>query len=143
MAASPILPTPLWGIQNELMEGTQNLGTFSPNESRAVSLTSGEWSIYSNDDEYISSVEGGSEFRAPTIPGVYSISSKEEEKQFIVQLTSGERSIQEGTSFELGTVQNSGLEETTKKSLVQWLLLPILLLLVLEWEVQRRRGFAN
>ncbi|HCG4536172.1 TPA: BatA and WFA domain-containing protein [Salmonella enterica subsp. enterica serovar Typhi str. AG3] len=139
----PSFPLLLWGIQNELMEGTQNLGTFSPNESRAVSLTSGEWSIYSNDDEYISSVEGGSEFRAPTIPGVYSISSKEEEKQFIVQLTSGERSIQEGTSFELGTVQNSGLEETTKKSLVKWLLLPILLLLVLEWEVQRRRGFAN
>ncbi|MFC7687522.1 BatA and WFA domain-containing protein [Ureibacillus sp. GCM10028918] len=139
----PSFPLLLWGIQNELMEGTQNLGTFSPNESRAVSLSMGEWSIYSSEDEYISSVEGGSEFRAPTIPGAYTINSKEEEKQFIVQLSSGERSIQEGTSFELGTIQNGGEEETTKKSFVQWLLIPILLLLVLEWEVQRRRGFAN
>lgn len=139
----PSFPLLLWGIQNELMEGTQNLGTFSPNESRAVSLSSGEWSIYSSEDEYISSIEGGSEFRAPTIPGVYTVSSKEEDKQFIVQLSSEEHSIQEGTSFELGTVENGGEEETTKKSFIQWLLIPILLLLLLEWEVQRRRGFAN
>lgn len=139
----PSFPLLLWGIQNELMEGTQNLGTFSPNERRAVSLTSGEWSVYSMQDEYIASIDGGSEFRAPRVPGVYTISSKEEEKHFIVQITSGERSIQEGASFELGNVQNDGQEETTKKSFVQWLLIPILLLLVLEWEVQRRRGFAN
>ena len=139
----PSFPLLLWGIQNELIEGTQNLGTFTPNESRAVALASGEWSVYSNEDEYISSVEGGSEFWAPIIPGVYSISSKDEEKHFIVQLSSGERTIQDGTSFELGTVQNNGQEESTKKSLIQWLLIPILLLLLLEWEVQRRRGFAN
>ncbi|MDN4495437.1 vWA domain-containing protein [Ureibacillus aquaedulcis] len=139
----PSFPLLLWGIQNELIEGTQSLGTFSPGESRAVSLSSGEWSIYSGEGEYISTVEGGGEFRAPATPGVYTISSKEEEKQFIVELSSGERSIQEGTSFELGAIQNGAQEETTKKSFVQWLLIPILLLLVLEWEVQRRRGFAN
>ncbi len=139
----PSFPLLLWGIQSELMEGTQHLGTFLPNESRAVALTPGEWSVYSKAEDYISSVEGGNEFKAPTIPGLYTISSEDEEKQFIVQLSSRERSIQEGTSFELGTVQNGGQEETTKKSFVQWLLIPILLLLVLEWEVQRRRGFAN
>jgi len=139
----PSFPLLLWGIQNEILEGTQNLGTFSPNESRAVSLTSGEWSIYSKEDEYISSVEGGKEFKAPTIPGVYTIRSKNQEKQFIVQVTNHERSIQQGTSFELGNIQNEGQEEPTKKSFTKWLLIPILLLLVLEWEVQRRRGFAN
>ena len=139
----PSFPLLLWGIQNELTEGTRNLGTFSPNESRALALTSGEWSVYSHDDDYISSVEGGSEFRAPTTPGAYTVRSKDEGKQFIVQLSSQERSIQEGTSFELGTIQSEGQEETVKKSFVQWLLIPILLLLVLEWEVQRRRGFAN
>ncbi|HWL12186.1 MAG TPA: BatA and WFA domain-containing protein, partial [Ureibacillus sp.] len=77
----PSFPLFLWGIQNELTEGTQNLGTFSPNESRAVSLASGEWSIYSSDDEYVSSIEGGTEFRAPIIPGIYTIRSDEEEKQ--------------------------------------------------------------
>ena len=139
----PSFPLFLWGIQNELTEGTQNLGTFSPNESRAVSLASGEWSIYSSDDEYVSSIEGGTEFRAPIIPGIYTIRSDEEEKQLSVQLSRQELSIQEGTSFELGTVRDMGEQKTIKKSFVQWLLLPILLLLVLEWEVQRRRGFAN
>lgn len=139
----PSFPLLLWGIQNELMEGTQSLGTFSPNESRAVALTSGEWEIYSSEEEYITSVQGGSEFKAPKIPGVYTIRSKDEDKKFIVQLSSQERSIQEGTSFELGTVPPGGEEEITKKSFIQWLLIPILLLLVLEWEVQRRRGFAN
>ncbi|KGR78091.1 vWA domain-containing protein [Ureibacillus sinduriensis] len=139
----PSFPLLLWGIQNELMEGTQNLGSFSPNESRAVSLAPGEWSIYSSEDEYISTVEGGSEFRAPTVPGVYTARTQEEEKQLIVQLSSGERTIQEGTSFEIGTIQNVAEQETSKKPFIQWLLIPILLLLVLEWEVQRRRGFAN
>lgn len=139
----PSFPLFLWGIQNELLVGTQNLGTFAPNESRAVSLTAGEWSVYSGEDEYITSFEGGSEFRAPTIPGVYSIRSNQEEKQFIVQLSAKERTIEEGTSFELGTIQNSGEEETTKQSFILWLLIPILLLFVIEWEVQRRRGFAN
>ena len=87
----PSFPLFLWGIQNELVEGTQNLGTFSPSESRAVSLTPGEWSIYSGEDEYISLVKGGNAFQAPVVPGVYSVRSNEEEKHFIVQLSGNER----------------------------------------------------
>lgn len=139
----PSFPLFLWGLQNELVEGTENLGTFSPNESRSVPLATGEWSIYSGEDEYVSSIEGGSEFRAPVKPGLYSIRSNKEEKQFIVQLSPEERTVQEGTSFELGMIKNSGEEEETKQSFIQWLLIPILLILVIEWEVQRRRGFAN
>ena len=139
----PSFPLFLWGIQNEMIEGTKSIGTFSPNEERSVALTAGEWSIYSADDEYITSIESGLEFQAPSKPGIYSIRSEEVEKQFIVQLSTKERSISEGTSFELGAIQENVKEETTKKSLLTWLLIPILLLLVIEWEVQRRRGFTN
>ena len=51
--------------------------------------------------------------------------------------------IKEGTSFEIGSIQNDGEEKSTKQSLLIWLLIPILILLVIEWEVQRRRGFTN
>lgn len=139
----PSFPLFLWSVQNELMAGTTSLGTFSPNESRAISLISGDWSIYASDDEYISSFENARQFKAPTEPGLYTVKSQEEEKPFIVQLSAQERTIREGTSFELGALENSSEEETSKTSLLLWLLLPILLLLVIEWEVQRRRGFAN
>lgn len=139
----PSFPLFLWSLQNELLEGTTSLGTFSPNESRGVSLAAGDWSIYSKDDEYISSFENANQFKAPTKPGLYTVRSNEEEKLLIVQLSENEREIKEGTSFELGTVQNKGNEESSKKSIIIWLLIPILLLLVIEWEVQRRRGFTN
>ncbi|MEL3959745.1 hypothetical protein MKZ01_00270 [Lysinibacillus endophyticus] len=133
----------LWSLQNELLEGTTSLGTFSPNESRGVSLAAGDWSIYSKDDEYISSFENANQFKAPTKPGLYTVRSNEEEKLLIVQLSENEREIKEGTSFELGTLQSKGNEESSNKSIIIWLLIPILLLLVIEWEVQRRRGFTN
>lgn len=139
----PSFPLFLWSLQNELLEGTTALGTFSPNESRAVSLIPGDWSIYTVEDEYVASFKKGSEFKAPTEPGLYKIRSNNGEKQFNVQLPMEERTIAEGTSFELGSLQNSGEEESSKQSIVVWILFPILLLLLLEWEVQRRRGFAN
>ncbi|RHW31448.1 VWA domain-containing protein [Lysinibacillus yapensis] len=139
----PSFPLFLWGIQNELTQGKTTLGAFFPNERRAVSLPSGEWTIYSSDNEYVSSLDGGSEFRAPMLPGSYTVRSNEEEKQFVVQLSSQEREIEEGRSFELGSVKQNREEEATKKPLLRWLLIPILLLLAIEWEVQRRRGFAN
>lgn len=139
----PSFPLFLWSLQNEMMEGATSLGVFSPNESRAVSLIPGDWSIYSKDDEYISSFENASLFKAPTKPGLYSARLNDDEKLFLVQLSNEERTIEKGTSFELGSLQASGEQESSKQSILIWLLLPILILLVIEWEVQRRRGFAN
>ncbi|RUL48279.1 vWA domain-containing protein [Lysinibacillus antri] len=139
----PSFPLFLWSLQNELVEGTTSLGMFSPNESRAVSLTSGDWSIYSEGDEYIASFTNASQFKAPSKPGFYSVRLNDEQKQFIVQLPSKERTITEGTSFELGSLERNGEEQSSKKSILIWLLIPILVLLVIEWEVQRRRGFTN
>ncbi|MFJ8238014.1 BatA and WFA domain-containing protein [Ureibacillus sp. NPDC094379] len=139
----PSFPLFLWSLQNELVEGTTSLGTFSPNEHRTVPLTTGDWSIFSANSEYISAFDKPSAFRAPIEPGVYTVRSNNEEKQMIVQLSGQERILKEGKSFELGMVQNNGQEETSKRSLLNWLLIPILLLLLIEWEVQRRRGFTN
>ncbi|MGE7667759.1 vWA domain-containing protein [Ureibacillus composti] len=139
----PSFPLFLWSIQNELVEGTTSLGAFSPNEHRTVSLTPGDWSIYSANNEFVSVFDKPSDFRAPIEPGVYKVRSNNEEKQMVVQLSGQERILKEGKSFELGMVQNNGQEETSKRYLLIWLLIPILLLLIIEWEVQRRRGFTN
>lgn len=138
----PSFPLFLWSVQNELMEGKASLGIFKPNEERAVSLVAGDWSIYTADGDYISSYEPPQAFRAPAKPGYYVIRSGQEEKPFIVELPQKERTIREGASFELGSA-GSGQEKAEEQSLAKWLMLIILVLMVLEWEVQRRRGFAN
>jgi hypothetical protein len=80
---------------------------------------------------------------APSQPGVYILKSGLMEKQFAVELEEQEKHIEKGTSFTIGTPSQRGVEETVKSSLVPWLLLLIVFLLLLEWEVQRRRGFTN
>lgn len=139
----PSFPLFLWSAQSELIEGTTSLGAFSPNESRAIAVSPGNWSVYTADDEYVTSFEKANQFQAPAEPGLYVVRSDEGEKQFTVQLAEQERVIKEGTSFELGMMQSNGKKESANVSLIIWLLIPILLLLVIEWEVQRRRGFTN
>ncbi|NLY79297.1 MAG: VWA domain-containing protein [Lysinibacillus sp.] len=138
----PSFPLFLWSIQNELVEGKTSLGVFSPNEQRAVSLVAGDWSIYTAEGDYISSFENAQEFQAPSKPGLYVVRSENEVKPFIVQLPQKERTIEEGTSFELGKI-SIGEEEIANQSIAKWIALVILIILVVEWEVQRRRGFAN
>lgn len=138
----PSFPLFLWSVQNELVEDQLSLGTFMPNERRAVSLVSSDWSIYNQEGEYIDSFEKAVDFKAPSKPGLYIVRSKNEEKPFIVQLPLNERTIQEGTSFEIGKI-TGGEKEMANASLVQWVALIILVIITLEWEVQRRRGFAN
>ena len=138
----PSFPLFLWSVQNELAEDQVSLGTFIPNEQRAVSLVPADWSIYSQEGDYIYSFEQASNFKAPSRPGLYVVRSKHEEKPFIVQLPQNERSIQDGTSFEIGKI-TGGTEETTNTSFVQWIALIIFIIILIEWEVQRRRGFTN
>ena len=139
----PSFPLFLWSLQNEFQEGLQSLGTFKPNESRAISLVGDDWTIYSDEDEYITTIEDSGRFKAPIKPGLYTIRSENDEKRFLVQLSNQERSIQKGSSFELGQIQSDGENVSSNESLLPWILFIILMLLVIEWEVQRRRGFAN
>jgi len=138
----PAFPLFLWSAEQELSASIGSLGIFTPNEQRAVALAQGDWSIYSQKDEFLSSITNGL-LTAPMTPGIYTARSNNEEKRFIVQLQAQERVIEKGTSYTLGKLQDNGKEELSKTSFVPWLILMILVLLVLEWEVQRRRGFTN
>lgn len=138
----PSFPLFLWSAEQQLSESIGSLGIFTPNEQRAVALAQGDWSVYSQDDEFLSSVTNGL-VTAPMKPGIYTTRSNDEEKRFIVQLQAQERVIEKGTSYTLGELQDKGKKEISKTSFVPWLILIILVLLVVEWEVQRRRGFTN
>ena len=138
----PSFPLFLWSAEQQLSESIGSLGIFAPNEQRAVALAQGDWSVYSQDDEFLSSITNGL-LTAPIKPGIYTARSNNEEKRFIVQLQAQERVIEKGTSYTLGELQDNGKEEISKASFVPWFILIILVLLVLEWEVQRRRGFTN
>ncbi len=138
----PSFPLFLWSAQQQLSESIGSLGIFTPNEQRSVALTQGEWSVYSQDDEFLSTITNGL-LTAPMKPGVYTARANSEEKRLIVQLQAQERVIEKGTSYTLGELQENGKEEVSKTSFVPWLILIILVLLVTEWEVQRRRGFTN
>ncbi|WP_238542747.1 vWA domain-containing protein [Lysinibacillus boronitolerans] len=138
----PSFPLFLWSTEQQLTESVGSLGIFSPNEQRAVALAQGDWNVYSQEDEFLSSVTKGM-LTAPKEPGIYMVRSNNEEKQLIVQLQAQERVIEQGTSFTLGDISDNGKEEVSMTSFVPWLIVIILLLLVSEWEVQRRRGFTN
>lgn len=138
----PSFPLFLWSVEQQLSESVGTLGIFTPNEQRAVALAQGDWSIYSQEDEFLSTIDHGL-LTAPMKPGIYTARSNDEEKHLIVQLQSQERVIEQGTSYTLGDIQENGKEVVSKASFVPWLVLVILVLLVTEWEVQRRRGFTN
>jgi len=138
----PSFPLFLWSAEQQLSESIGSLGIFTPNEQRAVALKQGDWSVYSQDDQFLSSITNGL-LTAPMKPGIYTARSEDEEKRLIVQLQAQERVIRKGTSYTLGELKENGKEEIAKASLVPWLILIILLVLVTEWEVQRRRGFTN
>lgn len=138
----PSFPLFLWSAEQQLSESIGSLGIFTPNEQRAVALKQGDWSVYSQDDQFLSSITNGL-LTAPMKPGIYTARSEGEEKRLIVQLQAQERVIPKGTSYTLGDLKENGKEEIAKASLVPWLILLILLVLVTEWEVQRRRGFTN
>ncbi len=139
----PSFPLFLWSAVQELSSIGQPLGTFTPLEERAIPLVENEWAIYRADGEYVSSFENGKQFRAPAEPGQYQIVAEDEMKQFVVQLAQSERKIEKGTSFTIGQIENEGTEEQGENSIVPYLILVILVLIVTEWEVQRRRGFTN
>lgn len=139
----PSFPLFLWSALQELSTKGQPLGTFTPLEERAIPLVENDWAIYRADGEYVSSFENGKQFRAPAEPGPYQIVADDEKKQFVVQLAQSERKIEKGTSFKIGQIENKGKEEQGENSIVPYLILLIIVLIVTEWEVQRRRGFTN
>ena len=81
---------------------------------------------------------------APREPGVYVIRSGEKEKYFTVALSQKEKEISKGASYSIGAQKTDKQSENHEQfSLVPFLIVLLLLLFVIEWEVQRRRGFTS
>ncbi|MCZ8536476.1 BatA and WFA domain-containing protein [Paenisporosarcina quisquiliarum] len=143
----PSFPLFLWSAREQMATNSEDIGTFSPNERRSLSLVAdeekGEWEVFSSSNEYIKTIQNGGQFSAPSRPGLYVLTSGKTEKQFAVALEQQEKHIEKGTSFAIGSASQEDVQETVKTSMVPWLLLLIVLLLMIEWEVQRRRGITN
>lgn len=143
----PSFPLFLWSAREQMSTNSQSIGPFSPNQRKSLSLVAddpqGEWELFSDTEEFIQTFQNGGQFSAPNRPGLYLLKSGQEEKQFTVELEQQEKHLEKGTSFAIGGSSQEGAEEMVKTSLVPWFLLLIVGLLLIEWEVQRRRGFTN
>ncbi|WP_399628385.1 BatA and WFA domain-containing protein [Sporosarcina sp. SG10008] len=141
----PSFPLFVWSSAELLRSETDSLGLFVPNERKAVlsGRTENGLEIYTIDDEYVTTITDGSSFIAPTSPGIYKALDGGVEKMFAVQLEKSEKELVQGSSYQIGHAENvKGNEEG--KNRIGWLfLVPLLLLLLIEWEVQRRRGYPN
>ena len=143
----PSFPLFLWSAREHMSSHSDYIGTFSPNERKSLSLVAddkeGGWEVFSDSDEYINTMQNGGQFTAPSRPGLYVLKSGESEKQFTVALEQQEKQLEKGTTFAIGTSSEGSVTETVNTSVVPWFLLLIVLLLLSEWEVQRRRGITN
>lgn len=143
----PSFPLFLWSAREQMSTDGNYIGVFSPKERKPLSLLSDkgerEWEIFSVQGEYITSIQNGGQFEAPSRPGLYIIQSGSIKKEFSVALHQQEKKLEEGTSYTIGSSSVNVIQQTVKSSMVPWFILVIVLLMLVEWEVQRRRGFTN
>ena len=141
----PSFPLFIWSsVEMNRTEGN-TLGTFTPNERKAVigSGASGGIEVYTVEDEYVTTSEEPSSFVAPVRPGIYVARDGDSEKLFSVELESVEKELVEGTSFRIGRMTNEGGTESGQRMIGMLFIIPVLFLMLMEWEVQRRRGYPN
>ena len=134
-------PLFLWSVQNSLTATSSALGSFTPNREAILRVEEGDFDIY-QDDSYITTGTAGQPVRMPAEPGVYQLRQGKHVQSFVVQLQPEERILPKGTTFALGEA-NQAQGKKSAQTFVPLLLVPIILLLMMEWEVQRRRGFTN
>lgn len=141
----PSFPLFVWSAAEQLRSDTDTLGLFVPNERKAV-LSAGKadgLEVFTLKDEYVTTFADGSSFVAPARPGIYKVRDGGSEKSFAVQLEQAEKDLVVGASYRIG--QTAAIEEAEEgMQMIGWLfIIPLLLLLLIEWEVQRRRGYPN
>ncbi|AYC29086.1 vWA domain-containing protein [Paenisporosarcina cavernae] len=144
-ALHPSFPLFLWNMTNELSLANQSLGIFQPNEKRSVSIEkqSSDLELFTWGNELLATIPEGSAFQAPAKPGVYRVVTANDEKTFTVLLPASEKTITTGRTFVQGSVKESTKAVTTSNSFLMAIVLLLVLLMALEWEVQRRRGFTT
>ena len=141
----PSFPLFMWSVKEQLSAGNTYLGTFTPNERRPQSLGSAanEWEIYTLDDSYQYSIENGGAFIAPKNQGYMYFVPMISRKTFPYALSQKEKEIEKGNTYKVSGQQIEMSENYSQHSFVPYILLLLLLLFVIEWEVQRRRGFTS
>lgn len=141
----PSFPLFFWSAAEMLTTDNNIAGTFTPNERKALVTSGGskEIEVFTIDDQYISTHMDGGSFVAPAKPGIYKLLDNGKEKMLTVQLESSEKLVEHGASYSLGGITTLNGKEEGKNPIGWLILLPVLLLLLIEWEVQRRRGYPN
>jgi hypothetical protein len=138
-------PLFIWSAIGQVGTEGNTLGTFTPNERKAVlsSGQSGKIEIFTIDDEYVTTITDSSSFIAPQSPGIYKARDDANEKLFAVQLEPEELTLETGSTYRIGKAINGKGIEANKWMFGKYFILPVLLLMLLEWEVQRRRGYPH
>lgn len=141
----PSFPLFIWSSTEMLRTEADSLGTFVPLERKAVLTGASEkgMEVYSLNDEYVTTILDGSNFVAPAKPGIYKALDGGSERWMSVQLEDSEKELLHGASYRFGNNDQEEGKEEGKNRFGPYILLPILLLLLIEWEVQRRRGYPN
>lgn len=141
----PSFPLFFWSAAEMLTTDNNIAGIFTPNERKALLTSGGSESIevFTIDDKYIATYPDGGSFVAPAKPGIYKLLDNGKEELLTVQLESSEKLVKHGASYSLGGISTLNDKEEAKNTIGWLILLPVLLLLLIEWEVQRRRGYPN
>ena len=138
----PSYPLFLWAAMEQFSEDAETIGSYFPNDRVTLASRYNEWSIYSADESFIGDITPDGSMTVPTRPGFYQVTDGETSKVFAVSLEQHEKQLPTEKSFEIGSYQAGG-EKEVQQSMLPIGLLIIFVLLLLEWEVQRRRGFTT
>ncbi len=136
----PTFPLFIWSVVNSLSEESATLGTFTPMQRKSVLMASPA-DLYAMDGEYLSTTEAANTLQSPAHPGIYRATDSSAEKLLAVQLAPSQHTVNTGESYTAGKLDSTTGETTTHIPLVWPFVLPLLLLMTAEWEVQRRRGY--
>lgn len=137
-ALQPSFPLFLWTVLDEMATTNQLFGMFTPNEQRVMATPQGD--IFSQAGEYVMTVPAGNQLRAPMQPGAYTFNDGEQSKAMFVLVEAQERNIEHREHQIVGQV--TATTERLGQSWLTWLIFLMLIVLVIEWEVQRRRGLS-
>lgn len=136
-------PLFLYNCFQWLTSQTEFIGDFQPQEQRTLTLSdeNGNWNIYNEKDQLVKEYNPKTGiFQAPSLPGLYQLSSDDQLLYFSVNLDDREKTIVSEESF----IWNKEMVEPVKSieekddTIIYILLLLIFIILLIEWEVYRR-----
>jgi hypothetical protein len=140
-AMHPVFPLFLWSAIQHVSTQSDYIGTFHPKQSASIVVPQKEWSIFNQEGQFVHAFSN-KQFIAPEKPGIYEMQTDDEKRMFTVDLSAEEKIIQQGETYQIGAIQ-AAREMQQEHSILLWFIPFILVLLLVEWEVQRRRGFTN